>query len=523
MAAVFLRDELNCSICLNTYVCPVTLKCGHSFCQICIDRLLASQEESGVYSCPECRDEYQKRPVLNRNVTLTKIADCFLSTHPRQVDPDISCIYCITSTSPAAKTCLLCEASLCDNHLWVHNKSPEHVLTEPTASPEKRKCLSHKKVLEFRCTEDDVYICASCRLVGDHRGHQVESLNDTAEKVKDKLRNLLEILTSMRDQIDRNLQSLLEDKRKVEEEVFDVTVQVTALFSKIKKQMKVLKKKVLGEISKESQQRTCSSSTLIRQMETRKKELNNKMLYYNQICHMTDPMMVLKEQNLDKIDLSNNEETDNRSKEVQRQNYAGDLKAGLIFESLRKVCKIVTGLSLQDVFSQPAKISMDMTTASNSVCISGDLKIISGGDTKENNPVSASRFQHYPQALSTESFSSGRHYWEVDASAQGLWRVGMAYASIKREGDESVIGYSYKSWCLCGDIYGYLLRHNQYVIKPPAGTSCNRFRIYLDYEAGRLSFYELSDPIRHLHTFTTSFTEPLHAAFFVFDSWLQLS
>ncbi|OCU02825.1 hypothetical protein XELAEV_18008595mg [Xenopus laevis] len=94
--------------------------------------------------------------------------------------------------------------------------------------------------------------------------------------------------------------------------------------------------------------------------------------------------------------------------------------------------------------------------------------------------------------------------------------VGMAYPSIERRGDQSCIGNNNKSWGLYRWYNNnYTVTHDSKDTDLPHVSSCRRIRISLDYEAGRLSFYELSEPIRHLHTFTVTFTEPLHAAFWV--------
>ncbi|OCT55793.1 hypothetical protein XELAEV_18003889mg, partial [Xenopus laevis] len=115
---------------------------------------------------------------------------------------------------------------------------------------------------------------------------------------------------------------------------------------------------------------------------------------------------------------------------------------------------------------------LDINTAHNRVSVSGDRKSASYSLTELHYPQSPERFQLYAQTLSSRSFPSGRHYWEVEGSESGMWGL-------------------------------------------PLVPSCRRIRISLDYEAGRLSFYELSEPIRHLHTFTATFTEHLHAAFWV--------
>ncbi|MEE6506105.1 hypothetical protein FKM82_007513 [Ascaphus truei] len=65
--------------------------------------------------------------------------------------------------------------------------------------------------------------------------------------------------------------------------------------------------------------------------------------------------------------------------------------------------------------------------------------------------------------------------------------------------------------------------HNSIQTQIYPESPLQRLGIYLDYEAGRLSFYQLCDPIRHLHTVTATFTEPLHAAFCVCEKgWVRI-
>ncbi|XP_041424154.1 tripartite motif-containing protein 14-like [Xenopus laevis] len=181
---------------------------------------------------------------------------------------------------------------------------------------------------------------------------------------------------------------------------------------------------------------------------------------------------------------------------------------------------IVLGIRTLIYYGQEATdLLLDINTAHNLVSVSGDRKSASYSLTQLHYPQSPERFQDYAQILSSRSFPSGRHYWEVEVSESGDWRVGVAYPSIERRGDQSCIGNNNKSWCLWRwNNNKYTVRHDSKETKLPHIPSCRRIRISLDYEAGRLSFYELSEPIRHLHTFTVTFTEPLHAAFSVLES-----
>uniref|UniRef100_A0A8C5Q517 Uncharacterized protein n=1 Tax=Leptobrachium leishanense TaxID=445787 RepID=A0A8C5Q517_9ANUR len=523
MASADLRDELTCSICLNIYTDPVTLPCGHSFCRTCIGHVLDTQEGSGAYKCPECRAGSQERPALVKNRKLRNIAENIRSTHPEQVEAGIPCTYCIQSPVPAVKTCLLCEASLCEDHLRVHSKSAEHVLTEPTTSLENRKCSVHKKVLEYYCCEDVACICVSCSLAGEHRGHHVETLNEASEKKKEKLRNILQKLTSQREEAEKRVQNLEELRRQVQGKAAGVTERVTALIRDIRKQLEALEKRVLSEISRQEEQVSLRVSDLIRQLEIKKEELSRKMGDIEKLCDTTDPVTVLQRRESDRDDYCDTEE-DTERRDIKIHD-AGDLDLGLISVTLHSgLAGIVTGITRRRRVPEASDMLLDVNTASNGVSVSGDLKTVSGSGINQRRPETPERFQ-YEQVLSSRSFSSGRHYWEVEGSESGWWRVGMTYPSIERRGKQSGIGYNNKSWGLeMFDNETYYMRHDSELIRFPHSPSCHRLGIFLDYEAGRLSFYELCDPIRHLHTFTATFTEPLHAGFGVYgdNSWVRI-
>ncbi|XP_073424199.1 tripartite motif-containing protein 14-like [Dendrobates tinctorius] len=177
--------------------------------------------------------------------------------------------------------------------------------------------------------------------------------------------------------------------------------------------------------------------------------------------------------------------------------------------SLHTLCDVISGIRIY--VEGPADILLDVTTAANNLLISDDLKTATWTREEQKRPETAERFQDY-QVMSRRGFTSGRLYWEVESRRSGWWMVGMCYPSIDRRGRQSYIGYNNKSWGLWRYNNQYLVIHDSKVIQLPDKISSERFRICLDYGAGQLSFYELCDPIRHFHTFTATFSEPLHAA-----------
>ncbi|XP_073469638.1 E3 ubiquitin/ISG15 ligase TRIM25-like [Aquarana catesbeiana] len=634
MASADLRKEQECSVCLNIYTDPVTLKCGHNFCRDCIGRVLDTQERSGGYSCPECREEFQDRPALHRNITLRNIMENFLSAHPDPEESGVFCTYCIHTSVPAVISCLHCEAYLCDNHLRLHSKSPKHILCDATTSLENRKCSIHKKILEYYCTEDSTCICMSCRLDGEHQGHQVETLVEASEMKKKKLRNVLQKLITEREEMEKRVQSLQEHRRKVQRKADDETERVIVFFRDLRRRLEDLEKRVLREISRQEERIFVLINYLVQDLEVEKEKLSRKMGDIEELCNMTDPLTVLQES--DTGDLCDTEDGDDEDRERHDKllHDGGGLDVGVILHILHTgLSDIMSGVNVEKcpdthvyphsttkgkghINAEPSRrslqpfptiqpsrrppqpsptiqpsrrppqpsptiqpsrrspqpsptiqpsrrspqpsptiqpsrrppqpsptiqhshlqaggpnigavqqtsgvsgvtdILLDVRTAGNYLHISDDRKTVSSSSSHQNLPETPERFQD-PQVMSSQRFSSGRHYWEVDVGGSGYWRVGMCYPSIDRRGDQSWIGYNKKSWSLerWGRGNQYSVIHDGNKTPLPGGVSSGRVRIDLDYEAGRISFYDLCDPIRHLHTFTTTFTEPLHAGVYI--------
>ncbi|XP_075686940.1 E3 ubiquitin/ISG15 ligase TRIM25-like [Rhinoderma darwinii] len=575
MASADLRDKLNCSICLSLYTDPVSLRCGHDFCRPCIVIVLDAQEAAGVYSCPDCRAEYPERPALEKNRKLGNIVERFFSSHPDMADTRVFCTYCTKSPVPAVKSCLQCENSLCEDHLTAHNKSMDHILTEPTGSFGNKKCSIHNKFLEYYCPQDAACLCVSCCLVGKHRGHQVEPLDEASEKKKEKLRKYLDELNPQKAEIQTRVQNLHHHKGNIQEKASEKRDKVSKLFMDIKKHLEMAEKKALSEISRQEERIVSQIIHLIKILEIQEDELSRKMRDVEEMCRVTDPIRFLQESDITVCSPGNDED---RGGDGGKINSEDDLDVGLVSGQAdvpvsdtkvqengtdpitvlqesdqgaacsatsmaaeeeeaavselyeiaddldevlisltvhRSMRDIVTSVTSELGFHVP-DILMDVDTANTYVKLSEDQTTATNSGEKQYRPKSPGRFLSYFQVLSRCGFSSGQHYWEVEWNRIGRCDIGLSYPSIERRGTQSGIGYNDKSWCLA--VYDAIreVLHNSIGLTLNVNT-CPKFGVLLDYEAGRLSFYELCDPIRHLHTFTASFTEPLHAAFYVYD------
>ncbi|KAM5135097.1 E3 ubiquitin-protein ligase TRIM39-like [Mantella aurantiaca] len=524
MASADLKAELLCSICIEIYTDPATLPCGHSFCRGCITQTWEHQENMRTYKCPECMKSYQVRPELKRNLRLHNIAQAFLHNQRAQEETEIFCTYC-DSPVPATKSCLTCETSMCDGHLRKHNRTVEHTLTAPTASLGKHVCPLHKKTFTHYCTQDSASICTTCHLTGEHMGHHLEPLNEASGKKKENLRNILQKVTSIRQENERRAQSLKDHKRLVQDKTATVIVKVVALIRGIRRQLDEMETKVLSEISKQEEQISQSVSNLIWHLELEKTKLVQKMCQIQKLCDINDPLSFLHD--VDRCDIG--KETD-KERNYDEENTVNDLDEVMISQTLyTDLSAILSGSEIWFSMQEPSNILLDVNTAGKNVSVANDLKTARYSKENQNYPQTLERFE-YSQVISAKNFSSGRHYWDVEGSSAGWWMVGVCYPSIDRRGECLWIGNNIKSWCLYRSNNIYSVVHDSKVIPLHQKSSSNRLRIYVDFEVGQLTFYERRNPMRHLHTFTTTFTEPIHAAFSICedtvyheDGWVKIT
>ncbi|XP_049336888.1 NACHT, LRR and PYD domains-containing protein 12-like [Astyanax mexicanus] len=168
-------------------------------------------------------------------------------------------------------------------------------------------------------------------------------------------------------------------------------------------------------------------------------------------------------------------------------------------------------------------LTLDPNTAHTHLVLSEENRKVERVEEDQLYPDHPDRFENSSQVLSVESLT-GRCYWEAEWSGSGADFV-VSYRGISRKEDiKCWFGNNKLSWRLycCGaDGISYSVKHNgldQSVCVP--NFESRRVGVYLDCPAGTLSFYSVSPDTRkltHLHTFRTTFTEPLYAGFSIYQ------
>ncbi|XP_078138206.1 stonustoxin subunit beta-like [Centroberyx gerrardi] len=161
------------------------------------------------------------------------------------------------------------------------------------------------------------------------------------------------------------------------------------------------------------------------------------------------------------------------------------------------------------------ELTLDPNTAHRKLFLSEDNRKVTRVREEQPYPDHPERFDIYPQLLCRNGLT-GRCYWEVEW--EGTVDIGVTYRGIRRrgEGDDCSLGGNEKSWSLSCSDDGYSVCHNnrETFIPSPSSSVSNRVAVYLDWSAGSLSFYRVSsDSLIHIHTFHSTFTEPLYPGF----------
>ncbi|XP_039395203.1 butyrophilin subfamily 1 member A1-like isoform X3 [Mauremys reevesii] len=183
-------------------------------------------------------------------------------------------------------------------------------------------------------------------------------------------------------------------------------------------------------------------------------------------------------------------------------------------ELKKKIQKSLPELGWSKVSKNSAMVILDPDTAHPSLLVSENRRSVKLRGLQQDVPDNPERFDCETCVLGLEGFTSGQHYWEVAFGGGRIWAVGVARESVRRKG---WINFSPEEmiWAMdqCG---GHFRACTSPDILLPLTVSPGRIGVYLDYEQGRVSFYQpgMEAPI---YIFTPSFTGKLHPFFWVYS------
>ncbi|KAM4892728.1 E3 ubiquitin-protein ligase Midline-1-like isoform 1-T2 [Sylvia borin] len=308
-----LEAELTCPICLGLYREPVSLSCGHNFCRQCIEEVLGAQQKNsrGPSTCPICRAHLGPTAELQNNFKLGSILEAFQATTSkgqqagresleREETGVVLCEHCLDGSQPAVKTCLVCEASLCQAHLSKHNAKgfhQEHVLVEVGAGQaEERRCAHHGKLLECYCLREEMCVCILCSIAGAHRGHEVITMREGHDKQLVKLSSTMTELQKSKSDLVAVLQGLQECENQVKISTKTLTSKLlNELFNDIETELQEKKTMILSDILSKEEKDLAVVANLRNKMEQKRDQVEENLQALQRIKEQPDVFLFLKD------------------------------------------------------------------------------------------------------------------------------------------------------------------------------------------------------------------------------------
>ncbi|XP_063051512.1 tripartite motif-containing protein 16-like protein [Engraulis encrasicolus] len=489
--AAQLNPELfTCPICLDLLKVPVTILCGHSYCKGCLNSFWDQEDPKGVYSCPQCRQTFSPRPVLNKNNIFAQLVEQLRKTiiqEPVGVDSggpgDVECNVCTGKNLGAFK----CLGTRSDSEPYNQLHRDAQSAVDAIRQGKEKMCPRHKQLR-------DTQRSFQRRILEGEK--ELQELHDVVETLKSSAQSAVEDTEGM----------FAEMMRSLERRCSEVTELIRAQEE--------------AEVSR--------TEALLKKLEQEIAELKRRDAELEELAHLQDDVHFLQTfpsiSALQSTFVSTIEVCESLSFEAVKSSVA-TLKLLLEDVLQQESINISAAVSTRrTVLAEPVtredflQYSCPLTLDSESAYKHLHWNVKDRQLEWTNKPLSCrdnpKRFDVWGQVLCTEGVL-GRGYWEVEWRGE-LVHVAVSYNTIGRKGygNDCGFGFNDQSWSLTLTSSGSSFKHNNEETKLPLVAS-PRVGVYVDQEAGTLAFYNITsdDSMTLLHKVHTAFTQDLYPGF----------
>ncbi|XP_055972109.1 tripartite motif-containing protein 5-like [Sorex fumeus] len=368
-----LQEDITCPICLELLREPLSLDCGHSFCQACITASSQESSKAGENSCPVCRIIYDPGN-MRPNWHLTNLVERLRGVNLSQEEEE--------------------KKDLCEHH--------------------------GEKLLLF-CKEDWMPICWLCERSKEHRGHHTLLIEEAANEYKEKLLASLEQLRKKQEEAEQYETALREHRTSCQNQIEEEIYSVQKKFQQIRDIIDLEEQKELQKLRKEEKKilhgLALSEEELVKQSEFTRgliSDLEHKlqasakeMLHnVNDVLERSEDLTLTKPEtfSLEYLDV------------FQTTDLIKKLEA---FDELKSVQYYWVQMTLKVPDNNPAiTVSLD------------GRQVRCAGNRSSQQRSSTGICDNY--VLGSKAIKSGKRYWEVDVSDKQEWMVGVCHITSIR-------------------------------------------------------------------------------------------
>ena len=234
-----LEEQLNCSICLDTYTDPKLLQCFHVYCRQCLVPLVDQGGHLGI-ACPTCR---QVTPVPDRGVA--GLQPAFHINHFLEILENSA-----TTPTEAVESATTVDA--------------------PSTGDHTRHCFEHpEEELKLYCETCGELVCFQCAIKGGkHHDHNYALLKKAFEKYKDEITSSLEPMEKKVSSAKKALARLESCSGEISDQRAATAESVHSTFRRLREVLDVRETEVIGQLDQIAQRKLKSLAIQKDEIET---------------------------------------------------------------------------------------------------------------------------------------------------------------------------------------------------------------------------------------------------------------
>ncbi|KAL3870447.1 hypothetical protein ACJMK2_038515 [Sinanodonta woodiana] len=306
----FDSGQLNCPICLETFKCPRSLTCLHTFCDGCLKKYICELDQKGAlktgFPCPICRkdmlvcDGEERSSSWTEKFKVNRFIIDTISEDIENFDVDQMCGPCsvVEISSHAKKYCIECVEFLCDKCVRQHRRlkgTKSHILIQPDEmksntqfafdQSDLQMCCKHpNKEVEFLCKDDNSLCCSICIAYEHKICTDIIDLNKTVGIKKADVQESLGTLSQLLIQIQAMVKTNKYRHDMVENQKQEISQKMKSLRDRINVKMDVFEKLVSDKSMAAKNETVMSILNQISRLQSHKAAIESSIFLLETIC-----------------------------------------------------------------------------------------------------------------------------------------------------------------------------------------------------------------------------------------------